>query len=351
MTYIRGQHTFKFGAQLQPLPEAGEATGNEVRIRATSAFTNGERLPPHHRPAAAGRRALPVVRRGVRELPDRQRERRLHPGVRVHPTANINQNDIELYAQDDWRATRRLTVNLGVRYSYFGQPYDINNELSNFSPHTFDPLHAETISSNGNLCTMAGQTTLRATSTHSSGVVTTYTLEQLPQHQWSECLSAKHSGGSVERDNPGRSRPDRAEMQGVGSPNYPVRRAVRRTGDRTHGSPSARKWDMRRSMTGLPASGLPTTCSATARPRCGAATEWPIDDSPVSIVRVGGIQQSSIPATEYLCSGDAGQSGVRHDAPLRTSLRRRSVAHTGDLQDAICAAVLARSAAGRSHRR
>ena len=36
--------------------------------------------------------------------------------------ANINENMIELYGQDDWRVSRRLTVNLGVRYSYFGQP-------------------------------------------------------------------------------------------------------------------------------------------------------------------------------------------------------------------------------------
>ncbi len=70
-------------------------------------------------------------------------------------------------------------MNLGVRYSYFGQPYDINNELSNFSPSTFNKLNAETISSNGNLCTMAGQTTY-TTSFTSTGVVTTYTLNNCP---------------------------------------------------------------------------------------------------------------------------------------------------------------------------
>ena len=56
------------------------------------------------------------------------------------PTANINENLIELYAQDDWRATRRLTLNLGVRYSYFGQPYDVNKELTNFDPATLQPV-------------------------------------------------------------------------------------------------------------------------------------------------------------------------------------------------------------------
>jgi hypothetical protein len=94
-------------------------------------------------------------------------------------TPNMNENLIELYAQDDWRASRRLTLNLGVRFSYFGQPFDDNNELSNFSPSTFSKFNAETISSTGNLCTMAGQTTY-VTTFAASGPVTTYTLASCP---------------------------------------------------------------------------------------------------------------------------------------------------------------------------
>ena len=94
--------------------------------------------------------------------------------------ANINENMIELYGQDDWRASRRLTVNLGVRYSYFGQPYDLGNELSNFSPAAYNTLNAETIASTGNLCTMTGQTT-PSYSYNSSGTVTvSYTLANCP---------------------------------------------------------------------------------------------------------------------------------------------------------------------------
>jgi hypothetical protein len=89
-------------------------------------------------------------------------------------TANINENLIELYAQDDWRASRRLTLNLGVRYSYFGQPYDINAQLSNFDPAMYLPLHAETISSNGLLCTVAGQTTSITTFTTTGVSITSY---------------------------------------------------------------------------------------------------------------------------------------------------------------------------------
>jgi hypothetical protein len=94
-------------------------------------------------------------------------------------TPNLNENSIELYGQDNWQVSRRLTVNLGVRYSYFGQPYDINREMSNFDPALYQTFNAETIASNGGLCTVAGQTTstLQFTAT---GVVATYTLANCP---------------------------------------------------------------------------------------------------------------------------------------------------------------------------
>jgi hypothetical protein len=91
------------------------------------------------------------------------------------PTANLNENTIELYAQDDWKASRRLTLNLGVRYSFFEQPYDSNNELSNFDPATYNPAFAETIDSNGNLCTVTSQETPITV-----GSTTTYTLQNCP---------------------------------------------------------------------------------------------------------------------------------------------------------------------------
>jgi len=50
--------------------------------------------------------------------------------------ANLRQNMHFLYLQDDWRATERLTLNLGVRYEYATPWVEKDNILSNFDPAT-----------------------------------------------------------------------------------------------------------------------------------------------------------------------------------------------------------------------
>ena len=57
----------------------------------------------------------------------------------------------EAYAQDDFKATARLTLYLGVRWSFFGQPTDANGRLDNFDPALFSRTSAPAINpANGN---------------------------------------------------------------------------------------------------------------------------------------------------------------------------------------------------------
>ncbi len=68
------------------------------------------------------------------------------------PVTDIKESLWEAFAQDNWKATPRLTVNLGVRYAYYRQPWDANLLLSNFDPSKFDPTKAPTIATTGLIC-------------------------------------------------------------------------------------------------------------------------------------------------------------------------------------------------------
>jgi hypothetical protein len=68
------------------------------------------------------------------------------------PVTNIRGNLYEAYLQDNWKATPKLTLNIGVRYAYYGQPYDANGLLSNFDPATYSAAAAPTISTTGLIC-------------------------------------------------------------------------------------------------------------------------------------------------------------------------------------------------------
>ncbi len=51
----------------------------------------------------------------------------------------------EAYVQDDWKMNRRLTINLGVRWSGFPSPTDVKNTLNNFDPLLYSASSAPAI--------------------------------------------------------------------------------------------------------------------------------------------------------------------------------------------------------------
>lgn len=64
-------------------------------------------------------------------------------------TADLRQKAFEAYAQDEWKVFRNLSLYIGVRYSFFGSPWDKNGRLSNFMPELWTAAEAPQVGGNG----------------------------------------------------------------------------------------------------------------------------------------------------------------------------------------------------------
>lgn len=65
-------------------------------------------------------------------------------------TADFRQRNFEWYAQDEYKFRRNMTVYFGVRYSFFGAPYDKNGLLTNFDPKLYNRASAPLVTGGGN---------------------------------------------------------------------------------------------------------------------------------------------------------------------------------------------------------
>jgi hypothetical protein len=72
-----------------------------------------------------------------------------------NPQIDVSENIWAAYIQDNWKATPRLTVNVGVRYDFDGQPTDAAGYLNNFDPAKYSAAAAPTIANNGLICITA----------------------------------------------------------------------------------------------------------------------------------------------------------------------------------------------------
>jgi hypothetical protein len=105
VSYLTGKHAFKFGGEIRrDLVHQGTYRGGRGRITFANleAFLQGT-------PKAAG-------------------------FLGGDPIRNISQWLYSGYAQDDWRITKKITLNLGLRYELQGVPTEANNLFGNWEP-------------------------------------------------------------------------------------------------------------------------------------------------------------------------------------------------------------------------
>ena len=83
----------------------------------------------------------------------------------VQRYGSFNQHWFELYAQDDYKVLPRLTLNLGIRYSYYSPSTMEGNAISNFNAPTFNSAVAPAITPGGGFIYNSSNQPLTSTGT------------------------------------------------------------------------------------------------------------------------------------------------------------------------------------------
>ena len=119
ISYTAGKHSLKFGGELHRNEVTGGAFGN---ARGSITFLGGVAI---------------TTGAGSTPLEDFFAGDPFKASVQVgNPTLNIHNWAYGAFFQDDWRATKSLTVNFGLRYEYSSVMKDAHNLLGNFDPNS-----------------------------------------------------------------------------------------------------------------------------------------------------------------------------------------------------------------------
>jgi hypothetical protein len=153
LSWIRGRHMFRFGFTVNRYNKTENAANSGTNQGAFSFSSTG---------APAGTTAF----------------NQAFANFLLGNAASFSQTSLDLtpdlwawqseaYAQDDFKFSPRITVSMGVRWSYFGQPTGAKGELTNFDPNVYTAASAAKIDpTSGNIVT--GSVTLPYT----DGIIT-----------------------------------------------------------------------------------------------------------------------------------------------------------------------------------
>ncbi|MBK7934683.1 MAG: carboxypeptidase regulatory-like domain-containing protein [Acidobacteria bacterium] len=161
LTYIFGNHTVKFGASHSKYRKYENQLGGTPQ-GAFSGFNNSTLASPTQGTICINPTTnVPTTCTGNQNIEQSFANFLMGNNVsftqtKLDITADFRQRNFEAYVQDEFRATRNLTLYLGVRYSFFGSPWDRNGRLANFDPLAFNIAQAPTVRGNGTRVTGTG---------------------------------------------------------------------------------------------------------------------------------------------------------------------------------------------------
>jgi hypothetical protein len=123
ISYNTGKHALKFGGEIHRNAFSGGAFGN---ARGSITFLGGNTPDP----------SSPGNFLNTQQLEDFFSGAPFKASVLSgDPRRNIHNWEYAAFFQDDWRVTRNLTLNFGLRYEFKSTPVEAHNLLGNFDPN------------------------------------------------------------------------------------------------------------------------------------------------------------------------------------------------------------------------
>ena len=130
VSWIRGKHSFKFGAQLMRYRKNQDVFGNTQGDYTFDGTFTGNSFADFLLGYAKSYTELAIQDRGY------------------YRTTTLSS-----YATDSWRVSNRLTLNLGLRWEAIPHAYELSNRMSNFYPDLYKPDQAPRFNADGSLDT------------------------------------------------------------------------------------------------------------------------------------------------------------------------------------------------------
>lgn len=132
LTYTRGNHIFKFGAELtreyKNENTGGATQGGFVYATTQSLGTTTSSTGATLNITGTGDQLASLLLNRANSYTEAQTD----------PRFNFLFGRREFYAQDTWKVRPNVTLDLGVRYQYFVPPYERNNKLGSLDPTLYN---------------------------------------------------------------------------------------------------------------------------------------------------------------------------------------------------------------------
>jgi hypothetical protein len=142
ITHIQGQHTLKFGYYFE---KSGENDDDQIVIGSTPGGTNNQAGQFSFADSTPGGTGLAFANAAVGKFAT-------YAEVGARSFTPYRNHDNEIWGQDSWKATSKLRVDIGLRWSLTSPYSSLWGNIAYFDPSVYNPASAVTINpTTGNL--------------------------------------------------------------------------------------------------------------------------------------------------------------------------------------------------------